>query len=90
MLPYFWVAETGPWPRELEMIYFVPNSVRPRNPCACPTCSEIHRSIRNFPIAWPQVNFYDLDQEPGNASLDSFSILSIHIPSHFLALQLHL
>jgi hypothetical protein len=29
------------------------------------------------------------DQEPGNASLDSFSIQYIHIPSHSLALQLH-
>ena len=37
-----WVAETGPWPRELEMIYFVPNTVRPRNPVrVCMPYSEI-------------------------------------------------
>ena len=81
MLPLFWVAEQGRLPRKLEMIYFVPNTVRP-------TIQEIRLDVHTLfggsrmAVVSSFVIRLDQDQEPGNASLDSFfnSVLPHSIP----------
>jgi hypothetical protein len=70
-----------------ELIYFVPNrdTAQARDPSGVPF-SHAHSEVpsdSNFPKFGTQVISYDQDQEPGNASLDSFFNLALQHPSPY-------
>ena len=95
-VPYIWVAETGPWPR--DVIYFVkcmnqwdhPFPFRRSNDkelVRVPLCHARPEvpSRRNFQQLGKWVHIYYDDQEPGNALFNSFSLQYIPFPAHLLA-----
>jgi hypothetical protein len=94
---YFLVAETGPWPR--DVIYFAQCMDHPSRKSTssvvplCPCMSGDLIMCRNIQQLGKWIHFYD-DQAPDNASLDLFSVRSLHLhctgSSHVCYLQIEL